>query len=54
MRERERKRLIREELDRQIVDKAANKEAGILENRQYDKMQAEHVALLGARETVKI
>ena len=54
IREKERKRLIKEELDRQINDKQAQKAAYHEECMQYDKMQEEHVALLGARETAKL
>lgn len=53
MRERERRRLIRSELDRQIMEKENKKQDEQNEKRMYEKMQDEHVKLLGEREVEK-
>lgn len=50
MREQERKRLMRQELDKQLIEKRARKEADREENEVYHQLQQEHVKLLGMRE----
>jgi hypothetical protein len=54
LREKERKRLIKEELDNQMRDRDNQKRVERGEQAQYDKMQAEHVKLLGVREQEKL
>lgn len=53
VREQERRKLIKEELDRQIREKADRKQEEIAEMRMYEKLQEEHVKLLGQREIEK-
>jgi hypothetical protein len=53
LREAERKRLIREELDRQIMAKALRKQNLANENSMYDDMHDEHGKLLEEREKQK-
>jgi hypothetical protein len=50
LREQERKRLMRQELDKQLIEKRARKEADREENEVYHQLQQEHVKLLGMRE----
>ena len=47
MREQERRRLIKQELDRQVMEKETRKKDEVLERRMYEKLQEEHVKLLG-------
>lgn len=54
LRENERKRLIREELDRQIEAKKQRCENEQEENRQFNEMHAEHGKLLEQREVEKM
>jgi len=54
MREMERRKLIREELDKQVMDKNARKVAQKDELRMYEALQEEHVKLLAHREQEKI
>ena len=49
----ERKRLIKEELDKQVVKKKESKNEELREREDYDKMLMEHVALLGEKEVEK-
>ena len=53
LREAERKRLIKEELDRQVAAKKAREEAESKENQLYNEMWEEHGKLLEEREKVK-
>jgi len=53
MREQERKRLIREELDRQVQAKAMRKTNMDMENKQYDQIYDDHGKLLDQREKQK-
>ena len=53
LRDAERKRLIREELDKQINSKKAKGDAENQENRAYDEMAQEHAKLLEQREKEK-
>jgi hypothetical protein len=50
LREKERKRLIKEELDNQMSEKNKAKRAEMSERQEYDKMQGEHLKLLGEKE----
>ena len=47
MREQERRRLIKQELDRQVMEKETRKKDEVLERRMYEKLQEDHVKLLG-------
>jgi Fe-S cluster biosynthesis and repair protein YggX len=47
VREQERRRLIKQELDRQVMEKETRKKDEVLERRMYEKLQEEHVKLLG-------
>ena len=53
VRESERRKLIKEELDRQIREKEDRKVNDLQERRMYEKLQEEHVKLLGQREIEK-
>ena len=53
MREAERRRLIRNELDQQVIAKADRVHALKDEQAMYDRLMEEHVKLLGKRETEK-
>jgi len=53
LRETERRRLIREELDKQVADKERRKEQQKDEQSMYFRLQQEHVKLLGQREVEK-
>ena len=50
MREQERRRLIKQELDKQVQDKANRNARMRDEQAMYDKLQEEHVQLLADRE----
>lgn len=50
LREQERRKLIRQELDRQIREKRQKKADEAQEKAMYEKLQHEHVKLLGQRE----
>lgn len=52
-REKERRRLIKQELDRQISEKQARSQAEKEERRMYESLAEEHVKLLGQREAEK-
>lgn len=53
MREAERKRLIKEELHKQMMDKKAKENTELKENRAYDILAEEHAKLLAQREKEK-
>lgn len=53
VRDQERRRLIREELDKQIKEKRAKEEAEKVERAMYEELTAQHVKLLGQREQEK-
>jgi len=53
MREQERRRLMRQELDKQMQEKAGRTAANKNEEEVYYKLQQEHVKLLGMREQEK-
>lgn len=53
MREQERRRLMRQELDKQMQEKAQRSAANKNEEEVYYKLQQEHVKLLGMREQEK-
>jgi hypothetical protein len=53
MRDQERKRLIREELDRQIQAKNKKAQREDQENKEYDEMAVEHQKLQEQREKEK-
>ena len=53
MREQERRKLIRGELDKQLMEKKEREARELEERRAYEALQAEHVALLGQREQEK-
>jgi len=53
LRERERKRLIKEELDKQLKEKNSRKRAEIEERRMYENLQEQHVKLLEEKEIEK-
>ena len=50
MREQERRKLIRGELDKQLHEKKEREARELEERRAYEALQTEHVALLGRRE----
>ena len=50
MRDRDRKRLIKEELDKQMTEKARRKKAEDDERRKYEEMQQNHINYLNDRE----
>lgn len=54
LREQERRRLIREELDKQLQEKKKRETEEKEERRMYEYLQNEHVKLLGAREQEKM
>ena len=53
MRDRERKRLIKEELDKQLKEKMSRKNAEVSEARMYEQLQDQHVKLLDEKEVEK-
>lgn len=53
MRDRERKRLIKEELDKQLTEKNSRKQAEVKERRVYEDLQDKHVKLLEEKEVEK-
>ena len=53
MRDRERKRLIKEELDKQLKEKNSRKRAEVEERRLYENLQEQHVKLLEEKEVEK-
>lgn len=53
LRDRERKRLIKEELDKQLKEKSSRKRAEIDERRVYENLQDQHVKLLEEKEVEK-
>lgn len=53
MRDRERKRLIKEELDKQLKEKNSRKRAEVEERRVYEGLQEQHVKLLEEKEVEK-
>ena len=54
LREQERRRLIREELDKQMAEKRERDNDEMKERRMYESLQEEHVKLLGVREQEKL
>ena len=54
MREQERRRLIRTELDKQMNEKKQRENDEMSERRRYEALQDEHVKLLGQRESEKL
>lgn len=50
LREQERRRLIRNELDKQMEEKKNRENCEMNERRMYESLQEEHVRLLGKRE----
>lgn len=54
MREQERRRLIRNELDKQMGEKKMREGEEMSERRKYESLQQEHVKLLGQREAEKL
>ena len=54
LREQERRRLIRNELDKQLQDKKKRAEEEKQEARMYETLQNEHIKLLGQREQEKL
>ena len=54
LREQERRRLIRNELDKQLGEKKAREALEKDERRMYESLQQEHIKLLGKRESEKI
>ena len=50
MREQERRKLIRGELDKQMREKKERETRELEERRMYEALQSEHVKLLGQRE----
>lgn len=53
MRDKERKRLIKEELDKQLNEKKSRKRAEVDEIRMYEQLQEQHVKLLEENEIKK-
>ena len=53
MRDKERKRLIKEELDKQLKEKGQRKGREVQENQMYENLQEQHVKLLEDREVEK-
>lgn len=53
LRDKERKRLIREELEKQLNEKQGRKYREVEENKMYEKLQDQHVKLLEDREVEK-
>lgn len=53
MRDRERKRLIKEELDKQLNEKNSRRRAEVEERRMYENLQDQHVKLLEEKEIEK-
>jgi len=53
MREQERRKLIRGELDKQLREKKERASRELDERRAYESLQTEHVMLLGQREQEK-
>ena len=53
MRDRERKRLIKEELDKQLNEKRSRKQSEVDERRMYENLQDQHVKLLDEKEVEK-
>lgn len=54
LREQERRRLIRDELDKQMAEKQDRENTEMKERRMYEALQEEHVKLLGQREQDKM
>jgi len=54
LREQERRRLIRNELDKQMEEKKGRQVNELEERRMYEYLQNEHVKLLGQREQEKL
>jgi len=54
LREQERRRLIRNELDKQLEEKKSREVEEKEERRMYEYLQNEHIKLLGAREQEKM
>lgn len=53
LRDKERKRLIKQELDKQLQEKNNRKKAEFDEKRQYEDLQEQHVKLLDEKENEK-
>jgi len=53
LRDKERKRLIKEELDKQLKEKNSRKKAEVEERRLYENLQEQHVKLLEEKEVEK-
>lgn len=53
LRDKERKRLIKEELDKQLNEKRSRKRAEVDELRMYENLQEQHVKLLENKEVEK-
>jgi len=53
MRDKERKRLIKEELDKQLTEKNSRRRAEVEERRMYENLQDQHVRLLEEKEVEK-
>ena len=53
LREQERRRLIKAELDKQIADKKLRETTEVEEKKMYESLMMEHVKLLGQREQEK-
>lgn len=53
LRDKERKRLIKEELDKQLNEKNSRKRAEVEERRMYENLQEQHVKLLEEKEVEK-
>lgn len=53
MREKERKRLIKQELDKQLYEKRGKKDKIVQEDKMYEGLQQQHLKLLEQREVEK-
>ena len=53
LRDKERKRLIREELDNQLKEKKYKVQEDVKEDRMYENLQEQHLKLLAQRESEK-
>jgi hypothetical protein len=53
LRDKERKRLIRQELEKQLNEKRSRKSREIEEGKMYEKLQDQHIKLLEEREIEK-
>ena len=54
MRDKERKRLIKQELDKQLKEKKTRKVAEVQEGKMYENLQEQHIKLLEDREKEKM